>query len=106
MTENILRIDGSYGEGGGSIVRFAISFAALIKRPVTIFNIRSKRKNPGLRTQHLTGIKLVHQVFGGDLKGAEVGSTVVNYSPPTDFVYDSNFFTISIPVGTFVSLLV
>jgi RNA 3'-terminal phosphate cyclase (ATP) len=78
-----LVIDGSYKEGGGQIIRNAITYATLLKKPVTIVNIRANRpKNQGVRPQHLTGMKLAVDIHGGDLIGAEVGSTTVSYEPP------------------------
>jgi len=49
---NILRIDGSMGEGGGQILRYSLALSALLLQPVEVYNIRAKRSNPGLRPQH------------------------------------------------------
>ena len=46
-------IDGSFGEGGGSILRLGAGFYVLFKRPIRIKNIRANRPKPGLRLQHL-----------------------------------------------------
>ena len=37
----MITIDGSYGEGGGQILRSAISLSAITKKPVEIINIRN-----------------------------------------------------------------
>ena len=48
------KIDGSYGEGGGQILRSAVTLSTITKKPIQIDNIRAMRKVPGLRAQHLT----------------------------------------------------
>ncbi len=80
----MITIDGSYGEGGGSIIRLALPLSYHTKKPVTIFNIRAKRRNPGLQTQHLIGIRLFHQLVGGKLEGDKKRSTKIVYYPPED----------------------
>ena len=47
-----VRIDGSYGEGGGQILRTSVSLAALTGRAMEIVNIRARRSRPGLQPQH------------------------------------------------------
>ncbi len=54
---DFLKIDGSYGEGGGQIVRSAVTLSCITKKPILIENIRKNRRVPGLRPQHLTAIK-------------------------------------------------
>lgn len=80
-----LDIDGRHGEGGGSIVRFSIAFAALLNRSVRVRQIRANRpRGGGLRPQHLTGVQLITQLTGGTLVGGQVGSTDLTYHPPVD----------------------
>ena len=50
-------IDGSQGEGGGSILRLATALALINHEQIKIVNIRKKRANPGLRSQHLFALK-------------------------------------------------
>lgn len=74
-------IDGSYGEGGGQVLRSAIALAALLGRPVRIENIRAKRKNPGLQAQHLTSVRAAARVCDAHLEGAHLESTVLEFVP-------------------------
>ncbi|RLG58886.1 RNA 3'-phosphate cyclase, partial [Candidatus Geothermarchaeota archaeon] len=76
-----IEIDGSYGEGGGQIVRTALALAALIGKSVKVVNIRAKRPNPGLRPQHLMALKTIAQISSGRISGLDVGSMKVEFYP-------------------------
>jgi RNA 3'-terminal phosphate cyclase (ATP) len=76
-----LTIDGSFGEGGGQILRTALALAAILQRPVEIRNIRGSRKKPGLRPQHLAAVKALATVTFAQVQGAEVGSTHLYFEP-------------------------
>ncbi len=78
---NILKIDGGYGEGGGQIIRTAITLSCITKTPIEIKNIRKKRKVPGLRAQHLTSIKLLSKICNAEVKGSKIGSTSIKFVP-------------------------
>ncbi|MBD3180695.1 RNA 3'-terminal phosphate cyclase, partial [Candidatus Poribacteria bacterium] len=52
--DDYIQIDGSTGEGGGQILRSSLAISAVLGQPVIIYNIRSGRRKPGLRAQHLT----------------------------------------------------
>ena len=77
----VVEVDGSYGEGGGQILRTAIALSAATGVPVRVYNIRAKRKNPGLRPQHLTAIRALATITGARVRGAEVGSKEVYFEP-------------------------
>ena len=78
---DLLKIDGSTGEGGGQIVRLAL-FLSLIKgTPVELFNIRRGRKNPGLKRQHLHVIEALEAITGSRCQGARLGSTTIRFFP-------------------------
>ncbi len=73
----MIEIDGSYGEGGGQILRFAAALGAATGSRIKVYNIRSKRPNPGLRPQHLAVLKIMKSIFGGELLNAHIGSKEV-----------------------------
>jgi len=77
----VVEIDGSMGEGGGQILRTAVSLAAVLGVPIRVYNIRAKRRNPGLRPQHLNAIAAIADMSGGRLVGASVGSTSIEFHP-------------------------
>jgi RNA 3'-terminal phosphate cyclase (ATP) len=78
-----LRIDGSHGEGGGQILRSALTLSAITQKPITIENIRHNRKVPGLRPSHLSTIKLLGKICNAKIDGLSVGSTSIIFVPGT-----------------------
>jgi RNA 3'-phosphate cyclase len=77
----MIEIDGSYGEGGGQILRTSISLSALTLKPIRITNIRANRPQPGLKKQHLGGIELTAKLVNASVEGLQVGSTEVIFRP-------------------------
>jgi len=74
-------IDGLYGEGGGQIIRTALSLAAITGQAVEIVNIRSRRSKPGLQPQHLTAVQAAAAICNAEVAGAAVGSTRLRFAP-------------------------
>ncbi len=81
----MIEIDGSYGEGGGAILRTAVGLSVFTQKPIHVYNIRKNRQNPGLKEQHLQGIKAVAELCSGKLKGAELNSTEISFFPEKIF---------------------
>ncbi|XP_060805774.1 RNA 3'-terminal phosphate cyclase isoform X2 [Amyelois transitella] len=77
----IIDVDGSVLEGGGQILRIAVSLSAILRQPVRVSNIRAGRKKPGLAAQHLSGIQLVGEMCKAKLKGVSIGSTQIEIWP-------------------------
>lgn len=77
----MITIDGSHGEGGGQIIRTALSLSAITGKDVEIIKIRANRKPPGLKMQHLTAVKAVRNICRGKLEGAEEGSQTLKFFP-------------------------
>jgi len=77
----MLTIDGSWGEGGGQIVRTSVALAALTGKPIRIVKIRAKRRPPGLKTQHVEAIEILRKISNADVKGNEIGSEELEFIP-------------------------
>ncbi|MEM4161073.1 MAG: RNA 3'-terminal phosphate cyclase [Thermoplasmata archaeon] len=77
----MLEIDGSYGEGGGQIVRTSAAFALITQQTVRIKNIRAKRERGGLRPQHLAALKLLTLLSETKIEGLGVGAKEVVILP-------------------------
>ncbi len=77
----MLTIDGAEGEGGGQILRSALTLSMLTGVPFRIENIRAGRSKPGLLRQHLAAVRAAAQICGGDVKGAELGATALDFVP-------------------------
>lgn len=81
MALDVVEIDGSFGEGGGQILRTSASLAVALGKGVRVFNIRANRPQRGLRAQHVTALQAVAQLCAGQLTGAQVGSERIELLP-------------------------
>lgn len=77
----MLEIDGSFGEGGGQILRTALSLSCLTGTPFCISNIRRERRKPGLMSQHLAAVRAAQAITQAAVQGAEMGSTEICFTP-------------------------
>lgn len=77
----MISIDGAHGEGGGQIVRTALSLSILTGEGIEIHDIRAGRPKPGLGRQHLTCVQAAAEVSGAVFQGAEVGSRFLRFVP-------------------------
>jgi RNA 3'-terminal phosphate cyclase (ATP) len=78
----MIDIDGSYGEGGGQVLRSALTLSLITGTPFRITKIRAGRGRPGLLRQHLTCVKAACEISGAAAMGAELGSTSLEFRPP------------------------
>jgi RNA 3'-terminal phosphate cyclase (ATP) len=77
----MLEIDGSQGEGGGQVLRTALALSLVTGTPFRLSNLRARRKNPGLRRQHLAAVQAAARVGAARVEGAEEGSRRVVFEP-------------------------
>ncbi len=99
----LVRIDGSYGEGGGSILRYALSLSAITLKPVEVFNIRARRDRPGLRPQHLNAVRALAKLVDAHVEGDQIGSRRVIFIPQHK---RSGRFEVNIGTAGSISLIV
>ncbi|TWB63443.1 RNA 3'-terminal phosphate cyclase [Nitrospirillum viridazoti] len=74
-------IDGSEGEGGGQVLRTALSLSLVTGQAFRIDNIRAKRDKPGLMRQHLTAVEAICAISGATADGAAIGAASVTFTP-------------------------
>ena len=77
----IIELDGSQGEGGGQILRTALSLSMVTGRAFRIINIRAKRPKPGLLRQHLTAIKAAQSISNAQVTGDTPASAELEFKP-------------------------
>lgn len=78
-----IMIDGSRGEGGGQVLRTALTLSLITGRAFRIENIRAKRKKPGLLRQHLTAVRAAATVGDAEVEGASAASQKLLFYPRT-----------------------
>jgi RNA 3'-terminal phosphate cyclase (ATP) len=90
--KKLLVLDGSEGEGGGQILRSALSLSLVTGRPFRIDRIRAGRKPGGLRPQHLACVRGAVAISGARCEGAQVGSSELEFWPgavkPGEYLFE------------------
>jgi len=86
-------LDGSEGEGGGQILRTALSLSAITGKPFSITRIRATRLKPGLRPQHREAARALATLVDAEVSGDDVGSSRLEFRPRRsaaagDFTFD------------------
>jgi RNA 3'-phosphate cyclase len=90
--ETMIEMDGSYGEGGGQILRTALALSGILKKPITVHHIRAGRKNPGLQAQHLEAVEALARITEAQTEGVKFGSQKITFIPqkilPGDYQFE------------------
>lgn len=74
-------LDGSEGEGGGQVLRSALSLSIITGQPFRLEKVRAKRRPPGLKAQHLTCVEGAAKLSDAEIEGAAIGSNTVTFRP-------------------------
>lgn len=77
----MIEIDGSLGEGGGQILRSALTLSAITGKGFHIHNIRANRKKPGLRPQHYKSVQAARKICNAVVDGSFISSTEISFVP-------------------------
>ena len=77
----MLEIDGSQKSGSGTILRLAVALSAITGEPMHIYAIRNKRREPGLRPQHLESVVTAAKLCNAEIVGAKLGSSELWFKP-------------------------
>jgi len=77
----MLEIDGSQKSGSGTILRLSIALAGILGEPLHIYNIRHRRRQPGLRPQHLESVNTAAKLCNAETEGAKLGSRELWFKP-------------------------
>jgi RNA 3'-terminal phosphate cyclase (ATP) len=77
----VIHVDGAQRSGSGTIVRFAVAFAALTGSPLSLTNARARRSRPGLRPQHVASVRACAELCGARTRGLEVDSREFTFVP-------------------------
>ncbi|MBW4593183.1 MAG: RNA 3'-phosphate cyclase [Brasilonema angustatum HA4187-MV1] len=91
----MIHIDGSYGEGGGQILRTSLSLAAITGDSIQIENIRAGRSKPGLAAQHLTSVRAAAAICNAKVRGDALGSMTLEFIPGNSVQAGSYTFDVS-----------
>jgi RNA 3'-terminal phosphate cyclase (ATP) len=87
----MMTIDGSYNEGGGQILRTALTLSLATRTPFRIEKIRAGRKRPGLLRQHLTAVEAARRIGAAEVRGAEINSQELTFVPQDVIPGDYHF---------------
>src|SRR4029077_2070442 len=81
MSPSMLELDGSFGEGGGQVLRTSLALSLITGKPFHLRHIRAGRAKPGLAAQHLMSVKAAAQIGKANLRGASLGSSELHFEP-------------------------
>ena len=76
-----IEIDGAEGEGGGQVLRTALSLLFITGTPFRIDRLRGGRAKPGLRRQHLVAVQAAREIGAATVEGAVLGSRELSFTP-------------------------
>lgn len=91
----MLTLDGSFGEGGGQIIRSSLALSVITGKPFRVYNVRARRTKPGLKRQHLTAVMAAAEICGARVEGAGLGASEFTFVPGETKPGEYSF-----PIGT------
>ncbi|HEV51299.1 MAG TPA: RNA 3'-phosphate cyclase, partial [Thermoprotei archaeon] len=77
----MIELDGSFGEGGGQMLRTALGLSAVLGKPFFMKHIRAGRARAGLQNQHLKAVELMQKLTDAKVVGNVIGSMELIFVP-------------------------
>jgi RNA 3'-terminal phosphate cyclase (ATP) len=77
----MIEIDGSYGEGGGQILRTSLALSLVTRKSFMIKNVRAGRREPGLLNQHVTAVNAAAEIGNAIVSGNVLRSRQISFEP-------------------------
>jgi RNA 3'-terminal phosphate cyclase (ATP) len=77
----MIELDGSFGEGGGQILRTSLTLALVTGKTFHLRNVRARRPKPGLQPQHLMSVRAAAAIGQATVRGASLGSSDLAFEP-------------------------
>lgn len=100
-----LEIDGDYLEGGGQILRIAVSLSFITHQPIRVYNIRQKRPQAGLKAQHLKVLEVLKDLAEAETSGLELGSKLITFVPKKHTIENQQLKKINIGTAGAIGLM-
>jgi RNA 3'-phosphate cyclase len=76
-----IEVDGAYGEGGGALLRTALTASALTQQPVRVVQIRGATNHPGLDLEDVMILKALASSTQAEVVGGEVSGQSLTFTP-------------------------
>ena len=77
----VIVIDGSYGEGGGALIRTALCMSALTQTPIRLDNVRGGTNYPGLDSEDMLLIQALAVSTAAESTGVERAANTFSFLP-------------------------
>lgn len=87
--KDFMTIDGSMGEGGGQVLRTALSLSAITGMEIELRNIRADRAKLELKRQHMTSVKAVTEICCAKVSEVDASSRELESKP--DSIKDGDY---------------
>lgn len=88
LSKSLVHLDGTTLEGGGQLLRLALSLSSLTHIPIHVTDIRGKRgplslpgTGGGLKASHLAGAEWLARATGAETEGMSIGSRELVFRP-------------------------
>lgn len=74
-------LNGSHGEGGGALLRTALSLGALTQQPVRIYNVRGAMRKPGVQPEDLLFLQILAKSTNARVEGDDLDADTLYFEP-------------------------